>query len=119
MEIRVYHNNRCKISRQGLEYVQAKAGTVTIIDYMKNPFSVDDMKQLLMKLNMKPHDLIRTNEAIYKEKFKNKNFNDDEWIKIMLEYPNLIQRPIIETTYKAVVARPAELMDDLLKSNKK
>ena len=118
-KIKIYHNNRCKISREGLQILENKKIDFEIIDYMKSSLSVKDMEMLLMKLNCKPQVLVRTNESIYKSKFKGQQFNDDEWIKILIEYPNLMQRPIVETQYKAVVARPLELIDELLDSTKK
>ena len=66
-----------------------------------------------MKLNTKPFEMVRTQEAIYKSDFKGKNFADEEWIKIILENPKLIKRPIIEKNNKAVWADPPEEMDPL------
>jgi arsenate reductase-like glutaredoxin family protein len=67
-----------------------------------------------MKLNKKPIDLVRTQEADYKAKFKGKNFTDDEWVKILVENPKLIKRPIIVKDYKAVWGVPPEEIDVLL-----
>jgi arsenate reductase-like glutaredoxin family protein len=67
-----------------------------------------------MKLNKKPVEIIRTQEKVYKEQFKGKKFNDDEWVKILVENPKLIQRPIVETKHKAVVGDPPENIEELL-----
>ena len=67
-----------------------------------------------MQLNLKPIDIIRKGEAVYKEKFKNSNFNDDEWLKIMMEYPKLIERPIVIKGNKAVLGRPPVNVLELL-----
>lgn len=114
--VKIYHNKKCKISRNGLQALQTKNINFEIVDYLKQPLTIKEMEMLLMKLHIKPIELIRTNEAIYKTKFKGQQFNDDEWIKIMLEYPNLIQRPIVETQYKAFIARPVELIDELIQN---
>jgi len=66
-----------------------------------------------MKINVKPFEMIRTQEEIYKKQYKSKQFNDDEWIQIMVENPKLIKRPIIVKDYKAVWADPPENMDPL------
>jgi arsenate reductase len=66
-----------------------------------------------MKLNKKPSDMIRTQEAIFKSEFRGKNFTDDEWIKIMVENPKLIKRPIIVRNNKAVWGDPVEEIDVL------
>jgi arsenate reductase len=67
-----------------------------------------------MKLNKKPQDIIRTQEKTYKDNFKGKNFTEDEWIRILVENPRLIQRPIVEDKYKAVIGNPPENIDEIL-----
>jgi arsenate reductase (glutaredoxin) len=104
----VYHNPRCKKSRAGLEYVKSKTSDVEVIEYLKDPFTEEELKKLLMKLNKKPVDMIRTQEAIYRSDFKGRNFTDDEWIKIMIENPKLIKRPIVVKNNKAVWGDPVE-----------
>ena len=104
----VYHNPRCKKSRAGLQYVQEHTNDFEVVEYLKNPINEGVLKDLLMKLNQKPHDMVRTQEAIYKSNFKGKNFTDDEWVKIMIETPKLIKRPIVVRGNKAVWGDPAE-----------
>jgi len=113
--IKIYHNPRCKKSRAGLEYLKGKGVDFEIIEYLKNPITEDGFKDILMKLNLKPQDMIRTQEDIYKKQFKGKKFTDDEWIKIMVENPKLIKRPIVVKDYKAVWADPPENTDELFK----
>jgi arsenate reductase len=113
--IKIYHNPRCKKSRAGLEYLKGKGVDFEIIEYLKNPISEDEFKDVLMKLNLRPQDMIRTQEDIYKKQFKGKNFTDDEWVKIMVENPKLIKRPIVVKDYKAVWADPPENMDELFR----
>ena len=109
----IYHNPRCKKSRAGLEYVKNKTNEFGIVEYLKNPISEEDLKKLLMKLNKKPHDMVRTQETIYKSDFKGKNFTDDEWVKIMIENPKLIKRPIVVKDNKAVWGDPVDEIDVL------
>jgi len=113
--IKIYHNPRCKKSPAGLEYLKSKGVEFEIVEYLKNPITEDEFKDILMKLNLKPQDMIRTQEDIYKKQFKGKNFTDDEWVKIMVENPKLIKRPIVVKDYKAVWADPPENMDELFK----
>lgn len=108
--IEIYHNPRCSKSRAGLQYIKDHTDDFRIIEYLKEPFDEDSLKQLLMKLNLKPHDIVRTQEAIYKSDYKGKNFNDDEWIKIMIDNPKLIKRPIVVKGNKAIWAVPAETL---------
>ena len=112
--ITIYHNPRCKKSRAGLHHLKEKGIDPEIKNYLKEGISVEEVKDLLMKLNKKPHDMIRTQESDYKAKFKGKNFTDDEWIKIMVETPKLIKRPIVVRGYKAVWGDPPEEIDALL-----
>ncbi|MBE9484110.1 MAG: arsenate reductase (glutaredoxin) [Bacteroidetes bacterium] len=112
--IKIYHNPRCKKSRAGLQYLREKGIEPEVIEYLKTPLSEADVKDLLVRLHKKPTEIIRTQEAIYKSDFKGKNFTDDEWVKILLEYPKLIQRPIVVKGPKAVLGDPASEIDVLL-----
>ena len=112
--ITIYHNPRCKKSRAGLQYLQEKGIEPKIVNYIKEGISVETLKDLLMRLNKKPVEMIRTQEADYKAKFKGKNFTDDEWVKIMAETPKLIKRPIVVKGNKAVWGDPPEEIRALL-----
>lgn len=112
--ITIYHNPRCSKSRAGLAYLQSKKIEFKIVDYIKTPLSPQELNTLLMKLNKRPKEMIRTQESIFKSNFKDKNFTDEEWIKILLENPKLIQRPIVEKNYKAILAQPPETMDEII-----
>ncbi|NQX97076.1 MAG: arsenate reductase (glutaredoxin) [Flavobacteriales bacterium] len=111
--MKIYHNPRCSKSRETLQLIKDAGVEVEIVEYLNTIPTVEELKMLLMKLNLKPIDIIRKGEAIYKEKFKNSNFNDDEWIKIMLEYPKLIERPIVVKGNKAILGRPPQNVLDL------
>lgn len=111
----IYHNPRCKKSRAGLEYLTSQGVEPKVVKYMKDdPLTEDMLKNLLMKLNRKPQDIIRTQEKVYKDNFKGKNFTEDEWVKILVENPRLIQRPIVESKYKAVIGDPPQNIDALI-----
>jgi len=112
--ITIYHNPKCRKSREGLEYVKGKGLPFTVVEYLKTPFSREHLKELLMKLNLAPRDLVRTQEDIYKEQFKGKNFTDEEWISILLENPKLIQRPIVVRGYRAAIGQPVGDIEKVL-----
>ncbi len=112
--ITIYHNPRCKKSRAGLRHLEEKGITPEIKNYLKDGISEEELRDLLMKLNKKPHDMVRTQEVDYKAKYKGKNFTDDEWTRIMVETPKLIKRPIVVRGYKAVWGDPPEEIDVLL-----
>ena len=112
--LKIYHNPRCRKSRAGLEFLRSKNVDFTIVEYFKDLLSEDDLKRLLMKLHLKPTDIIRTQEEVYRKQFKGKNFTDEEWIKILVENPKLIQRPIIEKEHKAVIGDPVENIEEII-----
>ena len=111
---KIYHNPRCKKSRAGLQYLKDKGIDPEIIEYIKHPVTTDELKDVLARLNKKPEEIIRTQEAVYKSEFKGKNFTDDEWVKILAEHPKLIQRPIIVKGARAVIGDPVSNIDPLL-----
>ena len=111
---KIYHNPRCKKSRAGLQYLQEKGIEPEIFEYLKNPLTEEKLKDLLVRLHKKPIEVIRTQEEVYRKEFKGKNFTDDEWVKIMLENPKIIHRPIVVKGPKAVIGDPAENIDVLL-----
>lgn len=113
--ITIYHNPKCKKSRAGLAYLKEKVQEFTVVEYMKDPLSREVLKDILMKMNISPKELIRTQEDVYKSDFEGKQFNDEEWIDILLEYPRLIKRPIVVKGYRAVIAQPPEEIDKLLR----
>jgi len=107
----IYHNPRCKKSRAGLQYATEKKMTFQVREYLKEPLTKKELRALIMKLHIKPKELIRTQEDIFRKELKGLNLNDDEWIKVMVEHPKLIRRPIVEGKYKAVVGDPPENID--------
>lgn len=109
----VYHNPRCKKSRAGLQYVIDKGMEHQVREYLKETLSEEELITLLMKLHKKPAEMIRTQEEYYRKELKGLNLNDEEWIKVMVENPKLIQRPIVEGKYKAVLGDPTENIDTL------
>jgi len=98
-----------------LQYLKDKNIPFEIVLYLKNPLTEKQLEKLLAKLNKKPSEIVRTQEEYYKKNLKGKNFKDHEWIRILLQNPRIIQRPIIEKDYKAVIGDPYENIDLLLK----
>ena len=113
--LRIYHNPQCKKSRAGLQYLQGKNLKFEIREYLKIPLSEKELEKLLVKLNKKPIELIRTQEEYYKKNLRGRNFSDHEWIRIICENLKLLQRPIVEADYKAVTGDPVENIDSILK----
>lgn len=112
--MKIYHNPRCRKSREGIKYLESKKINFEVIDYIKNNLSSEQIINILKKLQLKPIELVRKNEAIWKEKYKGKDFSDDQLIKILSNEPKLIERPIIVSEKLGVIGRPAENIDQLL-----
>lgn len=109
-----YHNPRCKKSRDSLALLQERSLTVTIIQYLKEQLSFDELKEIILKIGVSPEHVVRKGESIFKEKFKGKELSDDQWIQAMIDYPKLMERPIFVNGEKAVVCRPPELVLGIL-----
>jgi len=110
----IYHNPRCSKSREGLQLIESLNEPVTVIKYLDTPPTKAELEGIIKKLGITPLELVRQNEAIWKEKFKGKTLSPDAIIDAMLEYPNLIERPIVINGNNAVIARPAERVKELL-----
>jgi len=87
---------------------------IKVIEYLKNVPTKKELKDILMRLGLKPVDLIRQKEELFQKKFLGKNFSDEEWLQILIENPVLMERPIIVDGYKAIIGRPASSIIDLL-----
>jgi arsenate reductase len=112
-EFTIYHNPRCKKSRETLKLLEDKGVNYDVVHYLKEVPTKDDLKKILAKLNVNPFDLVRKEEKKYKEEYKKLNLNDEEWIEVMRQNPKLIQRPIVVKGNKAVIGRPPENVEEL------
>lgn len=112
--LKIYHNPRCRKSREGLAILQESGKEFEQVLYLKNIPTKEELLALLDKLGYAPTDLVRTNEAIWKENYKGKTLTDDMILDAMLQHPKLIERPIVVSEDKAVVGRPPEKIKDLL-----
>ncbi|MFC2152520.1 ArsC/Spx/MgsR family protein [Bacteroidota bacterium] len=115
MSYKIYHNTRCRKSREGLLYLEEKGIKPQIVEYLKDQsFTEKSLTEIIERLDIKPQELIRTQEVDYKQNYKGKDFSNKEWIKILVENPKLIRRPIIEKGNKAVLGDIVKHIDALL-----
>ncbi len=112
--IHIYHNPRCSKSRIGLEIVEKSGQEFKVIHYLKDVPSVQDLTVLIALLKMKPIDLVRKNEAIWKAQYKQQTLTDIAIIEAMVAHPKLIERPIVIKENTAVIGRPSENIEQLL-----
>jgi arsenate reductase (glutaredoxin) len=109
MGVIIYHNPRCSKSRETLAILNEKQCDVTVVEYLDKSPGMFELKNILRFLNMKPRDILRTGEPVYKElKLDRDGFSDMDLIKIMVKYPILIERPIVVNGEKAIIGRPPE-----------
>lgn len=106
--IQIYHNSRCGKSRECLVFLENSGQNYEIINYLKEIPTLEELQEIIRKLDIKPIELVRQKEKIWIENFKNKTMTDDEIIQSMVSNPILIERPIVINGNKAVVARPLE-----------
>jgi arsenate reductase (glutaredoxin) len=109
--LKIYHNPRCRKSREGLEFLRSKTSGFALINYLKDGLSCKDLQEILLKSNLDPLDLVRKQEDFFIRELKGKTFTPGEWIEIICENPRLLERPIVVGRYKAVIAVPPELAE--------
>ena len=112
--IKIYHNPRCRKSREGLQILQESGQEFEIIDYLKKGVYFDELKSIIDLLAITPIELIRKNEAIWKDHYKGKILNDTAVISSMIEHPKLIERPIVINKERAIIGRPPENIKQVL-----
>ena len=110
MKCTIYHNKKCSKSRAALELLQSKGLEPSIIEYLKNPPTFDELEEIIIKLNIHPKQLIRFKEDKAKELgiSTGDKLTNEQWIIILAKNPNLIERPIVLTAKGAVIGRPPE-----------
>ena len=112
--MQIYHNPRCSKSRGALALIEEGGITPEVIRYLDTPPTRDELVSLLAKLGMKPSELVRTGEDVYKAEYAGKPMSEDDWLDAMIRHPVLIERPIVVAGDRAVVGRPPERVLELL-----
>ncbi|CAL2087618.1 arsenate reductase (glutaredoxin) [Tenacibaculum sp. 190524A02b] len=112
--IKIYHNNRCSKSRNGLQILEESGKEFEIVKYLDNVPSEEELNAIVKLLGISPIELVRKNEKVWKESYKGKDLTDAEIIKAMVENPKLIERPIVINRNKAVIGRPPENISSII-----
>ncbi|WP_158728010.1 MULTISPECIES: ArsC/Spx/MgsR family protein [unclassified Flavobacterium] len=113
--IQIYHNPRCGKSRECLTQIKTTNKEFEIKLYLLHPLSIDELRTIVSKLNIKPINLVRIKEKLWIENYKNINLNDQEVLKIVAENPILMQRPLVVDGDKAIIGRDFETIENFLK----
>jgi arsenate reductase len=115
-KVTVYEKPTCTTCRKVAKELEAQGIDFEKVNYYIKPFSKSKLKTLLRKMSMKPAEVIRTNEKIFKDlDIRNKSYSHEDLIDLMVKYPDLMQRPVIEMGDKAILARPPEKIKELFK----
>lgn len=112
--ITIYHNPRCTKSRQGLQLLEESGKEFKVVKYLENIPTEKELTDIISLLGIKPIELVRKNEAVWKENYKGKELSDKEIIKAMVENPKLVERPIVINGKKAVIGRPTENISNII-----
>ena len=110
--ITIYHNNRCSTSRAALELLEKSGKKFEVVKYLEEVPSEEELTKIITLLGIKPIELVRTKEDIWKEKYKDKKLSGKDIIKAMVKNPKLIERPIVINGNKAAIGRP---LDNIMK----
>lgn len=112
--ITIYQKPTCSTCRQALGLIKESGIPYTAVNYYETAFTKSRLKALLKKAGLSPADVLRKKEDVYKTlKLAEKRLSDDELLDLLVEYPDLLQRPLVERGNSALLARPAELVRNL------
>lgn len=114
-KIVIYQKPTCTTCRSVHAALKASGVDFSSVDYYLDPIPKPKLQELVRKMGIAPRDLLRTKEPIYKSlKLADRDLSDDAILNLMIEHPDLIQRPIVEKGSRAILARPAERLKELL-----
>lgn len=111
--ITIYHNPRCSKSRQALQLLQDAGANPKVVEYLKTPLDEQALRALHAKAGVPFRDMLRQGESVYKE-LNLANASDEALFKAVAQHPILLERAIVETSNKAIIARPPELVQQFL-----
>ncbi len=112
--MKIYHNPRCRKSRETLNIIQNHGIEPEVVLYLETPPSRQEIREVLAKLHMRAEDLVRKEEKLYKDEYKDRQLSEEEWVNILADNPKLIQRPVVINGKKAIIGRPPESVHVLL-----
>jgi arsenate reductase len=111
----IFHNPSCTKSRGTLALLKERSVELRVVEYLKTPPTAAELKSIVAKLGITPEQLVRKSEDVYKANYAGKTLSDAQWIDAMVAHPILIERPIVVSGDRAVIGRPPENVEPLLK----
>lgn len=115
--LKIYHNPRCRKSREALEFLKNKKLDYQIHYYLENRLTSYELKSIIEKIKLKPSDIVRKNEKDWKAIHNRNNLTENEILSLLISNPKLIERPIVTNEKIGVLARPLENLVQFLDIN--
>ncbi|MDK1685173.1 arsenate reductase (glutaredoxin) [Acinetobacter terrestris] len=113
--VKIYHNPECGTSRNTLALIQNAGIEPTVVHYLQMPPSQDELRRMIQEANLTVRQAIRSNVAPYSDLgLDQEDWSDEQLIDFMLQYPLLINRPFVVTELGTRLARPSEVVLDIL-----
>lgn len=112
--MRIYHNPKCRKSRECLWQLEQLQTPFEVVKYLEKPLILEDLQELIQKLNIEPIELVRQKESIWVEQYKNQPMTPLDILKAIVQHPILMERPIVVHGHKAVIARPWERIQEII-----
>lgn len=113
--IRIAHNPRCGKSRVACSLIQELKSDCLILDYLHGDLTIELLQEIENKSNQKIESFIRKKENVFIDNFKGKKKSSEQWFKILIDFPILLERPIVITDKQAFVVRTEEELNQLKK----
>ena len=110
----IYHNPRCSKSRQTLALLEEAAAEITVVEYLKEPLSENQLSELISLLGIEPHELLRTKEDAYKQQGLSPESSSEAILAAIYENPILMERPVVVVGKRAAIGRPPEKIKAIL-----
>ena len=114
MTLTVYHNPRCRKSREVVQFLQEKGLSFDTVKYLEQSFDKNTLGEVLKKIDKKPSEILRKNEVLWKKEYSSKDLSEYQILQLLVKQPKLIERPIVTTKEKGVLARPIEKLMEFL-----
>ena len=114
MSLTIYHNPRCRKSREAINFLEEKGVSFNVVKYLDQSFDVNSLGEVLKKIDMKPSEILRRNEILWKKEYDCNNLSEDQILELLVEQPRLIERPIVTFGEKGVLARTIESLIEFL-----
>jgi arsenate reductase len=104
----IYHNPKCSKSRATLALLRERGIELRIVEYLKSPPTATELRAIVAMLGIRPEQLARKGEDVYRTQYAGRTLTDDQWIAAMIKDPILIERPVVVAGARAAIGRPPE-----------